>query len=243
MDHAKNDALNLATLRSWYDDFDTRWRAYTQILGRLRELVVLELTPIEFDEQEQFVARLVEKMLLKYDRDRLHKMCEWVQEQRQQAGWLAPRLNGVVEPTALQIALYWFLFVGGVWQETKNLGLSGSPALGYFNDCLNHRPPPDPNELHVLLSEEHTIARRVLKGIALPPVEHAGTSAEKQSRLRDDSPTPEEIDAIRVIVDEMSTKQFPDRVAIRKAMKEKSIKIGNPKLTKIFDLLRNNPKK
>ena len=174
MEHAQNGAIDSTTLRSWYDDFDNRWAAYTKILGRLRELAVLQLTSKEFDEQAQFVDRLVEQMLVEYDRDGFREMCAWVQEQRQQTGWLAPRLNDIVTPTALQLELHWFLFVGGTWRETMKLGFSGKKALEYFNDCLNLRPPPDSNELHVLLSDEHTLARRALNAMAVPTIEHNG---------------------------------------------------------------------
>ena len=182
------DHVDAQTLKNCYDDFDTRWSAYTQIFGRLRELAVLpSWTQQQFDESTLFVDGLVSQMNADYDDITIAKVYEFVKEQRQQANWPAPRFNGKPRPTALELARNVFLFVGGLWEKATTPGLSDNPPLIEFGLLLGCRPLPDSDELRVLLSDEHTLVRRALKASALPPVEHdvpATVAPSHQQKLK-----------------------------------------------------------
>lgn len=77
-------------------------------------------------------------------------------------------------------------------------------------------------------------------------LEHYGYRIDAPQKLingRDDTLTQEKIEAIRGIWKETGLRQIPDRATVRKAMKAKSIKIGNTTLTKIFEHLRKDSQK
>ena len=178
------DRVDARALKECYDGFHKRLHTYQVVLDESVLCVDVQSPKKVLEEFRSGIRAETQQMSTGYDEQKFRAVEEFVAEVRQDADWPNLRCQLIRASTALDFSRQLLAFMAEAWKSDTRPILQ---IFGGIGRLVKKNKFPTSYELLSLLREEHTLARRALKAMAVPPVkpdDPAPVEPSRQQKLK-----------------------------------------------------------